>query len=85
MPTLCKWTARELNHSVGGNWAEYESICRVFWRPLRRNRRDNSDGRCCWESCWDDDVDWFLGDSGDSAVLWYSELLLSGDGEGATE
>lgn len=43
VPTLCRCTAFELNHSAGGNCAENVSICRCFERPLRRNNRDNRD------------------------------------------
>lgn len=39
VPTLCKWTAFELNHSAGGNCAENVSICLCFDRPLLRNNQ----------------------------------------------
>lgn len=43
VPTLCKCTAFELNHSAGGNCPEY--VCKFFCfvLPLRRNSLDSNE------------------------------------------
>lgn len=81
VPTLCKWTAFELNHSRGGNWAENVSIFFAL-RQLLRKIRDSREALFSMRNIklttllgWVKVSRYLLGD--EESVLWYSELLLS--------